>query len=97
MTVVFLTLAVLVQEGGGVPGRADVEHFVTCLQPPWGGGDRPDRRGEMARGAGGTVLEGVVRRFLYPPPPLYKLRPCPSYSRRRDRNNFVRNLITYEM
>ena len=31
------------------------------------------------------------------PPPLYKLRPCPSYSRRRDRNNFVRNLITYEM
>ena len=20
----------------------------------------------------------------YPPPPLYKLRPCPSYSRRRD-------------
>ena len=25
----------------------------------------------------------------YPPPPLYKLRPCPSYSRRRDRNNGV--------
>ena len=25
------------------------------------------------------------------PPPLYKLRPCPSYSRRRDRNNCVRN------
>ena len=24
-----------------------------------------------------------------PPPPLYKLRPCPSYSRRRDRNNCV--------
>ena len=24
------------------------------------------------------------------PPPLYKLRPCPSYSRRRDRNNCVR-------
>ena len=34
---------------------------------------------------------------LVPPPPLYKLRPCPSYSRRRDRNNFVRNLITYKM
>ena len=33
----------------------------------------------------------------YPPPPLYKLRPCPSYSRRRDRINCVRNLITYEM
>ena len=25
------------------------------------------------------------------PPPLYKLRPCPSYSRRRDCNNCVRN------
>ena len=26
-----------------------------------------------------------------------KLRPCPSYSTRRDRNNFVRSLIMYEM
>ena len=26
-----------------------------------------------------------------PPPPLYKLRPCPSYSRRRDRINLVPN------
>ena len=34
---------------------------------------------------------------MYPPPPLYKLRPCPSYRRRRDRNNCVRNLITYKM
>ena len=25
------------------------------------------------------------------PPPLYKLRPCPSYSRRRDRMNLVPN------
>ena len=25
----------------------------------------------------------------YPPPPLSKLRPCPSYSRRRDRINLV--------
>ena len=25
------------------------------------------------------------------PPPLYKLRPCPSYSRRRDRINLVPN------
>ena len=34
----------------------------------------------------------------YPPPPLlYKLLPCPSYSRRRDCKNFVCNLITYEM
>ena len=31
------------------------------------------------------------------PPPLYKPCPCPSYSRRRDRNSCVRNLITYEM
>ena len=28
---------------------------------------------------------------LPPPPPLYKLRPCPSYSRRRDRVNLVPN------
>ena len=34
---------------------------------------------------------------VVPPPPLYKPRPCPSYSRRRDRNNCVRNLITYQM
>ena len=27
----------------------------------------------------------------YPPPPLYKLRPCPSYSRRRDRINLGPN------
>ena len=26
---------------------------------------------------------------VYPPPPLYKPRPCPSYSRRRDCNNCV--------
>ena len=26
---------------------------------------------------------------LYPPPPLYKLRPCPSYSRHGDRINLV--------
>ena len=32
----------------------------------------------------------ILTQFL-PPPPLYKLRPCPSYSRRRDRNNCVRN------
>ena len=31
------------------------------------------------------------RKGSTPPPPLYKLRPCPSYSRRRDRNNCVRN------
>ena len=29
--------------------------------------------------------------FCYPPPPLCKLRPCPSYSRHRDRINLVPN------
>ena len=28
---------------------------------------------------------------IVPPPPLYKLRPCPSYSRRRDRINLGPN------
>ena len=46
-------------------------------------------------GARRAYVAGV--RECVPPPPLYKLRPCPSYSRRRDRNNCVRNLITYEM
>ena len=31
-----------------------------------------------------------------PPPLLYKLRPCPSYSRRRDCINLVPNLIWYK-
>ena len=31
-----------------------------------------------------------------PPPPLYKLRPCPSYSGCRDRINLVPNLIRYK-
>ena len=31
-----------------------------------------------------------------PPAPLYKLRPCPSYSVRRDRINLVPNLIRYK-
>ena len=32
-----------------------------------------------------------------PPPPLYKLRPCPSYSGCRDCINLVPNLIRYQM
>ena len=32
-----------------------------------------------------------------PPPPLSKLRPCPSYSGRRDRTTSVPNLIRYGM
>ena len=38
---------------------------------------------------GGGVIIGLASRTY--PPPLYKLRPCPSYSRRRVRNNCVRN------
>ena len=41
------------------------------------------------RRLGGQVCTVFV---LTPPPPLYKLRPCPSYSRRRDRINLVPNL-----
>ena len=33
---------------------------------------------------------------VLPPPPLYKLRPCPSYSGCRDRINLVPNLIRYK-
>ena len=45
-------------------------------------------------------LEIPFANHLTPPPPrptLYKACPCPSYSRRRDRNNCVCNLITYKM
>ena len=38
-----------------------------------------------------------MQSMFSPTPPLYKLRPCPSYSRCRDRDNCVRNLITYKM
>ena len=32
-----------------------------------------------------SLVSGLPQQSpLYPPPPLYKLRPCPSYSRRRD-------------
>ena len=56
-----------------------------------------DGQNELAIG-----IDPVCRLFecdpdVPPPPLLYKLRPCPSYSRRRDRNNLVRNLIAYEM
>ena len=43
----------------------------------------------------GNILQSPHR--VPPPLPLYKLRPCPSYRRRRDRNGFVRNSITCEM
>ena len=58
----------------------------------------PQNMGATARATSGTPLGRVVRATggtqteaqCYPPP-LYKLRPCPSYSRRRDGNNWVRN------
>ena len=43
-------------------------------------------------GAGvGHLYCGGVFGVVVPPSPLYKLRPCPSYSRRRDRINLVPN------
>ena len=47
----------------------------------------------------GAADTGAANRCLWqnssqiqsPPPPLYKLRPCPSYSRRRDRINLGPN------
>ena len=33
----------------------------------------------------------------YPPPPLSKLHPCPSYSRRKDGISLVPNLIRYQV
>ena len=39
-----------------------------------------------------TAIMALLGTSLFvPPPPLYKLRPCPSYSRRRDRINLVSN------
>ena len=35
------------------------------------------------------MMEESNEHLVPPPPPLYKLRPCPSYSRRRDSNNCV--------
>ena len=52
-----------------------------------GFGDLGDPVVHTLRGVSGDV----VTTYAYPPPPLYKLRPCPSYSRRRDRNNCVHN------
>ena len=37
------------------------------------------------------LLIAINLLLAYPPPPLSKLRPCPSYSRRRDRINLVPN------
>ena len=58
-------------------------------------------RDNRSRGAWrGTLQPLLVHQgffFMYPAPPLYKLRPCPSYSSRGDRNILVCNLITYEM
>ena len=40
--------------------------------------------------------KALVQSAMHPPPPLYKLRPCPSYSRCRDRINLVPDLIWYK-
>ena len=38
-----------------------------------------------------SPIQTGLNRGTPPPPPLYKLRPCPSYSRRRDRISLVPN------
>ena len=67
-----------------------VDAFECALQPlvagHWLGGC-----GDGGRRLGGEHVEDST-----PPPPLYKLRPCPSYSRCRDRINLVPNLIRYK-
>ena len=50
----------------------------------------------LGRGARAWVVHGHwwcmgMSGVCTPPPPLYKLRPCPSYSRLRDRINLVPN------
>ena len=43
------------------------------------------------------ALHVVWYHSRYPPPSLYKLRPCPSYSGFRDCNHLGPNLIRYQM
>ena len=38
----------------------------------------------------------LICTVIPPPPFLYKLRPCPSYSRRRDRIDLVPSLVQYK-
>ena len=52
---------------------------------------RSNIAGSWTRGGGYAICLVFLRICAGTPPPLYKLRPCPSYSRRRDRNNCVRN------
>ena len=40
-----------------------------------------------------VALSFFRKKIFFPPPPLYKLRPFPSYSRCRDRINLIPNLI----
>ena len=83
--------------GLGVSFRSPFYFFQVTLTPP-----------THTQGPLGHRVQSVKRQppsangqppgvLPYPPPPLYKPRPCPSYSRRRDRNNCVHNLIRYAM
>ena len=83
------------QRGGGVadepPRRRapPARHRTSCL-----GMGRRQWRDPGWRGYGSPTLSPPPpppRTPCTPPPPLCKLRPCPSYSRRRDHNNCVRN------
>ena len=95
--------------GSMVPrGLLGDRHLATIPQGA-GGGERAAFPGEEEGREGGWGTHTMNQTWFskrcftliaprrHPPPPLYKLRLCPSDSRRRDHNNCVRNLITYEM
>ena len=69
------------QQSGSGMVRVGSSRTVPVWGPP--SGDRRTFQGGCPMGMGWV---GV-----YPPPLLYKLRPCPSYSGRRDRNNLGPN------
>ena len=62
-----------------------------------GGGEAGPKFEEWVPRRVPAVGEVIARQWRVPPPPLYKPRPCPSYSGRRDRINLVPNLIRYQM
>ena len=80
----FGTVAVLAQGGGGVRGKG-------------GRIESGEQQGSL-NGCLHTVHpDGPNLQAHVPPPPLSKLRPCLSYSGRRNRITSVPNLIRYEM
>ena len=71
---------------------AEVRRRTPSAEPAWGPRGTTPRLTVRGTAAGAPPPPPPPPIKLdYPPPPLYKLRPCPSYSRRRDHNNCVRN------